>query len=184
MAMTSPQPIWTPTCPETTIINAFRHYVNRKYNLQLTTYRDMHRWSVDDIPAFAEAVFKFVGMTTSTPYQKIVDGLDVMYPPSRWFPGAKMNYAENMLQPGVALKPDGIAVTTLDEAHFVKSEDYTFRQLERRTAVWANALKRLGVGVGDRVAGKFFLSKSRVNSCFTFGVPTAKLPILRLSEAI
>lgn len=153
MSRTTASPIWTPTCVGHTSFTAFRHYVNRKCGLELRTYRDVHSWSVADIPQFSEAVFNFVGMTISTPYSKVVDGLEVMYPPPRWFPGANMNYAENMLRPGVGLKPDGIAVTTVDELPG-NSRDYTFRELEEMTAVWAAALRKLGVRIGDRVAGE------------------------------
>lgn len=91
----------------------------------------------------------------STPPERVADGIDVMYPPPRWLPGAKLSYAENMLGPGLATRPDGIAVTTLSERAFERGKDYTFRELEVKTAVWATALKSLGVRVGDRVAGEF-----------------------------
>ncbi|KIW19384.1 acetoacetate-CoA ligase [Exophiala spinifera] len=152
MALATPRPIWTPNSPEKTAITAFRHYVNRRYNLNLVSYRDIHSWSVNDIQAFSEAVFDFVGIKTSEPYVRVIDGLDTMWPPPRWFPGAKLNYAENMLQPGLSSKPNGIAITTVDETGPTSSTDYTFKQLELLTAAWVAALRKLGVGVGDVVA--------------------------------
>lgn len=150
----APTPIWTPEGVRGTAVDAFRRYVNRRHRLNLTTYKDLHAWSVDDVPAFAEAVFNFAGMQTSTPPTSIVEGVDTMFPPPRWFPGAKMNYAENILAPGLALKPNAVAVTLCEEGS-EQSEDFTFTQLAERSAVWANALSRMGVRVGDRVASKF-----------------------------
>lgn len=51
------------------------------------------------------------------------------------------------------MKPDAIAITAIDERHDQATE-LTFRDLEREVARWAEALRNLGVGVGDRVAGK------------------------------
>lgn len=159
MHTTANEPIWTPTLAKNTRLAAFRHFVNRKYDLSLNTYKDVHAWSVDQIPQFSEAVFDFVGMTTSTPYDQPVDGLDTMYPPPNWFPGANLNYAENMLRPGLATRPNGIAVSCVDEGSIGKSQDYTFKQLEKMTELWASALRSLGVQVGDRVAGEPIASK-------------------------
>lgn len=145
-------PIWTPQDIKGTTLNTFRLYVNRTYNLSLRTYEDIHNWSVNDISAFAEAVFNFAGINTSTPYTRIADGLDKMFPPPRWFPGALMNYTENIIGPGLAIRPNGVAVTTCEEESD-SHQDYTFAELEEKAAVWANALKALGVGKSDRVAG-------------------------------
>lgn len=72
-----------------------------------------------------------------------------------------MNYAENMLAMGFATKPNMIAVTVRDEGS-LQGTDYTFAQLAERSAVWGNALRRMGVGVGDRVASKSLTSASRL----------------------
>lgn len=62
-----------------------------------------------------------------------------------------MNYAENIIAPGLAMKPDGIAVTAVSEGDG-KPIELTFRDLEREVARWAEALRSLGIGIGDRVA--------------------------------
>lgn len=64
-----------------------------------------------------------------------------------------MNYAENIIAPGLAMKPDGIAVTAVSEGDG-KPIELTFRDLEREVARWAEALRSLGIGIGDRVAGR------------------------------
>ncbi|KAF1813353.1 acetoacetyl-CoA synthetase-like protein [Eremomyces bilateralis CBS 781.70] len=145
------EPIWVPSNTRHTGIHTFRLYVNRTYSLNLQTYDDLHKWSVMNIPDFAEALFVFAGIHASTPYLRPADGVDTMYPPPRWFPGARLNYTENILKPGLGLRPNGIAVTVCDEDPST-SVDITFLELERQTALWATALRNMGVGVGDRVA--------------------------------
>jgi acetoacetyl-CoA synthetase len=36
--------------------------VNHSYNLSLSTYQDLHRWSIENIDAFWQSVWKFVGV--------------------------------------------------------------------------------------------------------------------------
>lgn len=151
--MAAPAPIWTPPRVKGTNIDAFRRHVNQKFNLNLRNYWDLYNWSVDETSDFAQTLFDFAGIKTSKPPTRPVDGVDKMFPPPRWFPGARMNYAENMLTLGLATKPNMVAVTVRDEGS-LQGMDYTFAQLSERSAVWANALRRMGVGVGDRVASK------------------------------
>ncbi|KAF2992990.1 hypothetical protein E8E13_000714 [Curvularia kusanoi] len=151
LALASLSPIWTPPHIKGTVLDAFRRHVNRKFNLDLRNYWDLYKWSVDDIPAFAPTVFDFMGIKTSKLPTKPIDGVGKMFPPPRWFPEATMNYAENMLATGLATKSNMVAVTVRDEST-LQGTDYTFAQLAERSAIWANALRRMGVGIGDRVA--------------------------------
>lgn len=64
-----------------------------------------------------------------------------------------MNYAENIIAPGLAMKPDGIAITAIGEGDENPIE-LTFRELEYEVARWAEGLRSIGVGIRDRVAGR------------------------------
>lgn len=64
-----------------------------------------------------------------------------------------MNFTENLLCTGLAMRPDTVAVTAFREG--LKDEtELTYTDLEMKVAIWANALRKLGVRVGDRVASK------------------------------
>ena len=76
-----------------------------------------------------------------------------------WFPGTRLNYAENLLW-----KDDSaIAITAAYEhdliparagkAQFSGVKRYTFHELRELVRVMAAGMKRVGVRVGDRVAG-------------------------------
>ena len=64
-----------------------------------------------------------------------------------WFPGARLNYAENLLR----FNGDNIAVTSARETGHVAQ--YSFRQLREMVRDLAAALRVNGLQPGDRVAG-------------------------------
>lgn len=133
-------------------MNSFRNYVNRKYSLNIRTFKELHTWSVSDTEAFASAIWVFCGINCSVPPTKVASGLDLMFPPPRWFPGAKLNFSQNILCTGLAVRPFGVAVSACREDGVVT--ELTFLELEARVAIWANALRKFNVGVGDRIASK------------------------------
>ena len=65
-----------------------------------------------------------------------------------WFPGARLNYAENLLH----RRDDGVALTEAGESGVITH--ITFRELYQRVRVMAAALRVNGLKVGDRVAGR------------------------------
>lgn len=66
-----------------------------------------------------------------------------------WFPGARLNYAENILY----RKDDGIACTAGGESG--KVVDYSYKELREMVRKMAAAMRNNGFVVGDRVAGNF-----------------------------
>lgn len=71
-----------------------------------------------------------------------------------WFPGARLNYAENLL----IRKDDGIALTEATELGVIAEVSY--KELNARVGQMAAALRANGLKVGDRVAGKPMPSSS------------------------
>jgi hypothetical protein len=57
-----PKLLWKHSNPESTPMHKYLQEVNRAYNLQLSTYQELHRWSTDNIDAFWQSVWKFVGV--------------------------------------------------------------------------------------------------------------------------
>jgi len=64
-----------------------------------------------------------------------------------WFPGARLNYAENLLW----RNDDAIACTAGNEMG--RTVHYSFRELGERVRCMASAMRANGLVVGDRVAG-------------------------------
>jgi len=138
--------LWEPS--EEWIKNAkatrFIEFVNKEYGQNLEGGKDLYNWSVEMIPDFWDAVWKFSGIIASQPYSKVVEDLSV-FPGTKWFPGAKLNFAENLLK----YKDDQLAFIFQGETKV--SKQITYAELNKTVARLAKALKEAGVKVGDRV---------------------------------
>lgn len=144
--------IWKHPFPQGTRLDAFRRHVNRTYNLDIKTYKQLHRWSVENLDAFGNEVWNFCGIMYSVAPNKVASNLNTMWPRPEWFPGARMNYTENLLAPGLAAHPDSIAISACRETG-VHWRHLTWVQLRNQVALYVTALEASGVGPGDRIAG-------------------------------
>ena len=114
----------------------------------LTRYEDLHHWSVTETAAFWGALADYVGIHFQTPPEQVY----TPPPPgrilgARWFTGARLNYAENML----AGPERAEALVALAEG--APRRVYSLAELRLAVARVAAALQRAGVEKGDRVAG-------------------------------
>ena len=107
-------------------------------------YAALWQWSVDDLDGFWRAVWEDSEVIASRPFDAVV--VDPVMPGARWFPGAHLNYAENLLrhrggEPAVIATGEG-----MDDR--VVSRDDLSALVGRAQA----GLRALGVHRGDRVA--------------------------------
>lgn len=124
----------------------FIAFVNDRYGLDISGYDDLYAFSVNRIPDFWSAVWDFTGIVASTPYETVLDDASKM-PGAKWFDGARLNFAENLLR----YRDDGIAIVSRGENR--KPVYITYEKLYQDVARVASALKDAGVLPGDRVAG-------------------------------
>jgi acetoacetyl-CoA synthetase len=108
-------------------------------------YADLWQWSIDQPEAFWSKLWDFCGAVGDKGQTVLGDG-DKM-PGARWFPDARLNYAENLLKHRDA-----------GEALVFWGEDKVKRRLRRaelyaEVARFQQFLIAAGVGEGDRVAG-------------------------------
>ena len=141
-------PIWSPS-PERVAranITAFIQEINQRFSLAVASYEELHQFSVDAPERFWASVWDFCGVAAESRGEQTVDDPTRM-PGARWFPGARLNFARNLLrrrdaQPAlIALREDG------------QRTSVSFAELYDRVSCIAQALRATGVGVGDRVAG-------------------------------
>ena len=88
----------------------------------------------------------FAGIIHSKGHDQVIDDVKKM-PGARWFRGAELNFAENLLR----YRDDRVALIFRGEGQ--PSIQYTYAQLYDEVARVAKSLKDLGIQAGDRVVG-------------------------------
>ena len=109
------------------------------------TYADLWQWSVDDLPAFWDKVWRDCEVVASRVPDVIMG--EPRMPGTEWFTGAELNFAENLLR----RRGDAVALVGAGEGR--DDETVTADELRRRVANAQQGLADLGVTQGDRVAG-------------------------------
>jgi acetoacetyl-CoA synthetase len=141
------KPIWSPdpARAEATAIAGLARM--QGFDGAAAAVHDLWEWSVDELETFWRYIFKDgVIATTPSGTLEVLRHGDRM-PGARWFPEAKLNFAENLLK----LRDDTPAI-------IFRGEDGTRRELSwcalwEQAARLAASLRADGVGPGDRVAG-------------------------------
>lgn len=128
-------------------LTRFMDFVNKKSGQKLTGYNELYDWSIENSPAFWEAMWEFGEIKASRSYDRVVDNFGDMLA-SKWFVGARLNFAENLLR----FRDDRKALIFKGEA-MNEPSNITYRELHDQVARLAKSLRELGVTVGDRVAG-------------------------------
>jgi acetoacetyl-CoA synthetase len=75
----------------------FMEYVNARCGMNLANYGELYGWSIEESPAFWEMLWAHSGVIHSRSYHQVVDDIKKM-PGARWFEGARLNFAENLLR--------------------------------------------------------------------------------------
>ena len=133
--------LWTPS-PEqasSSLLARFMEWLPSRP----ASYDELWRWSITHRGAFWKSAWEFCGVIADDLPTRAV-GEEAM-PGTEWFPGVRLNFAENLLRRG----GDGIAVIAAGEGRATNA--LTWDDLRRRVAKVQAGLKRLGVREGDRV---------------------------------
>jgi len=140
--------LWTPTAErfESSRMKDFLDHVNRKFNKEFSTYDELFQWSVDNPADFWGSFWRYSGIKHSTDFNRVVDDPKKM-PGAKWFEGAKMNFAENLL----SRRDEKTAIIFRGEAELERRISYA--ELYEQVHRVAEGLKRMGIKKGDRVAG-------------------------------
>src|SRR3954464_2606887 len=139
--------VWQPSAEaiEQALVTQFARQVIRKHRLDCNTYPDFYKWSVEHAETFWSEVWDFCGVIASRKSPDVLVDGDKM-PGARWFPDARLNFAENLMRRG----DRGDAFVLWDERGFRRRLSYS--DLTSEVSRAAQALQALGLRAGDRAA--------------------------------
>ncbi len=142
-------PLWQPTDDAIASSNlaAFMRQAETRIGRRFRNYDDLHAWSVADPGAFWGEAWTFLGIIASQPFERVVDDPKKM-PGARWFEGARLNFAQNLLR----YRDERTAIVFRDET-MRSSTRLTYAELYDEVARLAAALRASGLRAGDRVGG-------------------------------
>lgn len=115
-------------------------------------YDTLWRWSTTDLEAFWRSIWDFFDLRSATPFERVL--ADATMPGARWFPGATLNYAEQVMRHADAAHAAGHpAIVHADEHMLARGETghVPWPGLRRQVASLAGRLRAMGVAPGDRV---------------------------------
>eukprot|EP00743_Colponemidia_sp_Colp-15_P008034 GILK01008706.1.p1 GENE.GILK01008706.1~~GILK01008706.1.p1 ORF type:complete len:662 (-),score=112.76 GILK01008706.1:105-2090(-) len=126
----------------------FMEYVREHHNFNGSLdYSDLWQWSTDNLGPFWSSVWQFCNIKYSQMFHSVLDKGDANMLGAKFFPGAKLNFAENLLR----FRDDRVAIMFKDEVNSVVR--ITYRELYHRVARLAKSLRQFGIQAGDRIAG-------------------------------
>ena len=145
--MAIPPILWQPSerAIEQAQITQFARQIVRKRRLELNSYPEFYRWTVEQPEEFWSDVWDFCGVIASRRGSSVLVDGDKM-PGARWFPEARLNFAENLMRRG----DRGDAFVLWDERGLQRR--VSFAELYSDVSRAVQALQALGLRAGDRAA--------------------------------
>jgi len=163
----SPIPLWEPSAAERerAEMTRFMRWVGERRGRPFAGYDELWRWSIDQLEEFWTSIWEFCGVRASRPAERVLDAHQM--PGARWFEGAELNYAENLLLGPPTLRPSAKSASTdgspgagtdrSEEVAVMHASELrelgalTRGELADQVARVAGGLRALGVQRGDRV---------------------------------
>lgn len=141
------------TAPYIPQVRLYRDWLRTQRGLDFKDYDALWRWSVTDLDAYWQSIWDCYGVYSPTPHSAVL--ADNRMPGARWFPGAQLNYAQQVLRHVKPAHAAGFpAIVSHDERSLAAGEparELSWPELQRQVASLALHLQAQGVGQGDRV---------------------------------
>lgn len=140
--------LWTPPAgwPPARHLQDFMAWVRQRHSVEIVDYESLRLWSVAESELFWRAVWDWAEIWSETPYKQAIDQQGEMIN-TRWFAGARVNYAEHVLRAG---HEDDIAFS--HESELRPAATLTRGDLRAAVRRLATSLRAMGVQPGDVVA--------------------------------
>jgi acetoacetyl-CoA synthetase len=141
------QALWQPSSAwlEQANLSRFARAAEKRWHRKFGDYETLHRWSWEQPQEFWRSLWEFTDVVGEPGDTVILDGNRM--PGARFFPGAKLNFAENLLR----RRDDSDGIVFWGEERVRRRLSH--RQLYDAVSRFAQALVAQGIKPGDRVAG-------------------------------
>jgi acetoacetyl-CoA synthetase len=139
--------LWTPS-PERVAksnVTAYMRWLEKERGLKFSNYEQLWRWSSTDLEAFWQSIWDYFSVQSSAPHERVL--ADRRMPGAKWFPGARLNYAQNVLRHE---RPNADALMYLNER--APLNRMSWEELGSKVRILATRLRKMGVRPRDRVA--------------------------------
>ena len=146
--VTVDKPLWAPSAAriESTNLARFADHLKDQWGVDHgRDYASLWQWSVDEMEKFWLSVWDFCGIKSEARGERVLVDGDKM-PGARFFPDAKLNFAENLLR----RRDDAPAIRFQGEDK--AQAELSWSELYDATSRLAQALRAAGIEPGDRVA--------------------------------
>ena len=142
------EPLWKPSDDRIRSTNMYRFMteINDRYGTSFNEYNELWQWSVDNIPELWETIWDFMDIVHSRKYDAVL-GNGNMMPGAKWFPGAELNFAQNLLR----YRDEHQAIIFRSEKN--ETVSLTYSELYDKVARLARSMRDMGITRGDRIAG-------------------------------
>ncbi|MCO6440198.1 MAG: acetoacetate--CoA ligase [Nitrococcus mobilis] len=127
----------------------YQHWLEARGHGPFQDYQALHQWSVHHLETFWESIWEYTGVIASQRHSQVLGKRDM--PGAVWFPGAQLNFAENLLREALHGDPDKAAITAVSESR--PRRQLSYGALCDAVGVCQGFLLQQGVRPGDRVAG-------------------------------
>lgn len=136
--------LWEPKNIETTNMWKFMRFVEKRHEIVLSTYQDLHQWSIQEMSSFWMDLCDFYAIQFDQNPTEIMNR-DAHMLDTHWFKGARFNFSEQLLK----RKDEQLALVSIEESG--RRQTFTYKELRASVAACAAGLKAAGVEKGDRV---------------------------------
>ena len=145
--MSTPEVLWQPSPHQVEESNLadFLRWLRTSRGRSFADYTRLWQWSTHELTEFWAAVWEYYGLDRASDYDAVL--AERTMPGARWFPGARLNFAQRCLAAPSDTRPALVSVSETGEP-----VETSWRELRDEVAAVATGLRVLGVGPGDHVA--------------------------------
>jgi acetoacetyl-CoA synthetase len=130
-------------------IARYQGWLQAERGLAFTDYDALWQWSTTELPAFWQSIWDHFAVQSPTPHTAVLE--HAAMPGARWFPGAQLNYAQQVLRHADVAHAAGHPAIVFQNERMAAPVEISWPDLRRQVGAFAAQLKAAGVVRGDRV---------------------------------